>query len=161
MACPHPDGLLTESSLIYYYILIPMQINELKPGDKIPASSFTLEPNKIKDYIEAVEESSGYFSQWSPGVIAPPVACVSLAIAALFNNMKLPDGTVHTSQEITLNRPIKVGERLLCQASMVRNQARRRLRIMTLRLEINDEDGERVLEGETSLVITEQESGVS
>ena len=155
MSCLCLERLLTEASPIYYYVFIPMQISELKPGDKITTSFFTLEPERIRDYIEAVEESSGYFTEWSPGAIAPPVACVSLAVASLFTDMKLPDGTVHTSQEITFQRQVKVGEKLLCQASVVRNQVRRNLRLMNLRLEIDDETGNKVVTGETSLVINQ------
>ena len=135
-----------------------MRISELKQGDKIPASSFTLEPNRIKDYIEAVEEASGYFTQWSQGVVAPPIACAGLAMAALFKDIELPDGAIHLSQEITLNRPVKVGQTLLCRASVIRNQVRGNLRIMTMQLKVSDEVGEEVLEGKTSLILSEPEN---
>lgn len=133
-----------------------VQITQFEPGDSIAASSFTLEANKIKDYIEAVEESSGYFTQSSPGAIAPPIACISLAMAALFKNIGLPDGTIHLSQEIKINKPVRVGQRLHCHASLTQNQVRRQLRIMTIRLEVDDETGKEVLEGKTSFVIAEQ-----
>ncbi len=132
-----------------------MRISELKPGDKIPTSSFTLEPNKIKDYIEAVEESSGYFTQCSQGAVTPPIACASLAMAALFKHIEVPEGAIHLSQEITLNKPIEVGQTLLCHASLIRNQVRRALRIMTIQLEVNDESGEEVLQSKTSFILSE------
>lgn len=138
-----------------------MQISELKLGDRIPASSFTLEPNKLKDYIGAVEESSGHFTRWSQGVVAPPIACVSLAMASMFKGIELPEGAVHLSQEISLNRPVKIGETFLCRASVIRNQVRGNLRIMTMQLEISDEGGERVLKSETGFIISEPGNGAS
>ncbi len=132
-----------------------MRISELNPGDNIPDSSFTLEANGIKDYIEAVEESSGYFTQWSQGIVAPPTACAGLAMAALFKDIELPDGTIHLSQEITFNRPVKVGQTLLCRASVIRNQVRGNRRIMTMQLKVSDEVGEEVLEGKTSVILSE------
>ena len=138
-----------------------MRISELKLGDTIPASSFTLKPDKIKDYLEAVEESSGYFTQWSQGEIAPPVACASLAMASLFKNIEFPEGAVHLSQEITLHRPVKVGQTFFCHASVIRNQVRRDLRIMTMQLEISDEGGEEVLESKTGFILSEPGSKVS
>lgn len=131
------------------------QITEFKPGDRIAASSFTLEVNKIKDYIEAVEESSGYFTQLSPGAVAPPIVCVSLAMAVLLKNIEFPDGAIHLSQEIRLNKPVRVGQTLHCHSSLTQNQVRRHLRIMTIRLEVDDELGEEVLEGKMSFALSE------
>ncbi len=133
-----------------------MQISEFKPGDRIAASSFTLEANKINEYIEAVEESSGYFTQSSLGAVAPPLACAGLAIASLLKNLEFPDGTIHLSQEIRFNKPVRVGQTLHCHASLMQNQVRRHLRIMTIRLEVDDETGEEVLEGKTSFILSEQ-----
>lgn len=133
-----------------------VQINEFKPGDRIAASAFTLERNKIKDYIEAVEESSGYFAESSMGAVAPPLACAGLAMASLLKDIEFPDGAIHLSQEIVLNKPVRIGQTLHCHASLTQNQARRHLRIMTIRLEINNESGEEVIEGETSLILSEQ-----
>ena len=138
-----------------------MQISELKSGDRIAASSFTLETNKIKDYVEAVEESSGYFIQSSLGAVAPPITCVSLAMAALLKDVEFPDGTIHLSQEIRLNKPVRVGQTLHCHGSLIQNQVRRHLRIMTIRLEVDDEFGEEVLEGKTSFILSEQRNRVS
>ena len=133
-----------------------MRISELKLGDKIPTSSFTVKPNKIKDYIEAVEESSGHFTQCCQGSVAPPIVCASLAMASLFKDIEFPKGAIHLSQEITLNRLVKVGQTLHCQALIIQNQMRRHLRIMTIRLEVADELGEEVLEGKTSFILSEQ-----
>jgi len=138
-----------------------VQISELKPGDRIAASSFTIETNKIKDYVKAVEESSGYFTQSSLGAVVPPIVCVSLAMAALLKDVEFPDGTIHLSQEIRLNKPVRVGQTLHCQGSLMQNQVRRHLRIMTIRLEVDDELGEEVLEGKTSFILAEQRNRVS
>jgi len=137
-----------------------IQISELKPGDSIAASSFTLEANKIKDYIEAVEESSGYFTQTSLGAVAPPIACAGLAIAALFRDVEFPDGAIHLSQELRLSKPVRVGQKLHCHGSLMQNQVRKNLRIITIRLEVGDESGEEVLEGKTSFILSEQGNGV-
>jgi len=133
-----------------------VQISELKSGDRIAASSFTLEANKINEYIEAVEESSGYFTQSSLDAVAPPLACAGLAIAALFKDVEFPDGAIHLSQEIRLNKPVRVGQTLHCHGWLMQNQVRRHLRIMTIRLEVDDETGEGVLEGKTSFILSEQ-----
>lgn len=132
-----------------------MHISELKPGDRIAASSFTLETNNIKDYIEAAEESSGYFTQSSRGAVAPPIACVSLAMAALLKDVEFPDGAIHLSQEIRLSKPVRVGQTLHCHGSLTQNQVRRQLRLMTIRLEVDDESSEEVLEGKASFILPE------
>lgn len=138
-----------------------MQITELKPGDKIPPSSFNLESDRIKDYIEAVEESSGYFTHFSQGSLSPPAACASLALAALLKDIELPPGAIHLSQEIKLSKPVRVGQTLHCHGSLVQNQLRGRLRIMSIELVVNGEDGEVVLEGKTSFILSEPGKEVS
>ena len=133
-----------------------MQISEFKPGDRIAASSFTIETNTINEYIEAVEESSGYFTRSSPGAVAPPLACAGLAMATLLKDIEFPEGAIHLSQEIKLNKPIRIGQTFHCYSSLIQNQVRRQLRIMTIRLEVADENGEEVLEGKTSFILAEQ-----
>ncbi len=133
-----------------------MQISEFKPGDRIAASSFTIDTNTINEYIEAVEESSGYFTRNSPGAVAPPLACASLAMAALLKDIEFPEGAIHLSQEIKLNKPVRIGQTFHCYSSLIQNQVRRQLRIMTIRLEVDDENGEEVLEGKTSFILAEQ-----
>jgi acyl dehydratase len=110
----------------------------------------------IDEYIEAVEESSGYFTRNYTGAIAPPLACAGLAMAALLKGIEFPEGAIHLSQEIKLNKPVRIGQTLHCHSSLIQNQVRRQLRIMTIRLEVDDENGEEVLEGKTSFILTEQ-----
>lgn len=138
-----------------------MQITELKPGDRIPSSSFILEPDRIKDYIGAVEESSGYFSQYSHGAEAPPVACVGMALGALLKNIDLPSGTIHLSQEIRLNKPVRIGQRYYCHGTLIQNQLRGGLRIMAIQIKVSDDTGAVVLEGKTSFVLSEKKNEVS
>jgi len=133
-----------------------VQISEFKPGDRIAASSFTIETNTINEYIEAVEESSGYFTRISTGAVAPPIACAGLAMAASLKNIEFPEGAIHLSQEIKLNKPVRIGQTFHCHSSLIQNQVRRQLRIMTIRLEVDDENGEEVLEGKTSFILAEQ-----
>ena len=80
---------------------------------------------------------------------------------AKYKDIELPDGTIHLSQEIKLKKPVQVGQTLRCHGSLVQNQLRGRLRIMSIGLEVNDEGGEAVLEGRTSLVISEPGEEVS
>ncbi len=138
-----------------------MQITELKPGDRIPSSSFILEPDRIKDYIGAVEESSGYFTRYSHGAEAPPVACVGIALGTLLKNIDLPSGTIHLSQEIRLNKPVRIGQRYHCHGSLIQNQLRGGLRIMGIQIEVSDDTGAGVLQGKTGFVLSEQRNGVS
>ena len=71
-------------------------------------------------------------------------------------DVEFPDGAIHLSQEIRLNKPVRIGQTLHCHGSLIQNQVRRHLRIMTIRLEVDDESGEEVLEGKTSFILSEQ-----
>ena len=77
-------------------------------------------------------------------------------MASLFKDIEFPDGAIHVLQEITLTRPVRVGQTLHCHGSLIQNQVRRHLRIMTIQLEVNNEIGEEVLEGKTSFILAEQ-----
>lgn len=129
-----------------------MYITELPEGQKLPTSSFTLSLQKTREYLEAGEESSGYFTQLSTGDIAPTTICASLAIASIFNNFKLPPGTIHTTQDLKFNKTVKIGDNLICYLRITRNQKRGDLQLMNLKMEIMDETNNLVMEGETSFV---------
>ena len=77
-------------------------------------------------------------------------------MATLLKDVEFPDGAIHLSQEIRLNKPVRVGQTFHCHVSLMQNQVRRHLRIMTIRLEVDDELGEEVLEGKTSFILSEQ-----
>ena len=130
-----------------------MRLSELKPGDQVPALTLTLEPERIKEYLEATEETSGHFADCSPGQIVPPTAVAGLAIAALFNNLEMPAGTIHTTQEIRWHRPAQIGQTLTAHVSVTRDSQRRNLRLMAVKLAISNANGETIMEGETGFIL--------
>ena len=138
-----------------------VQITEFRPGDRIAASSFTIGADAINDYIEAVEESSGYFAQNSPGAVAPPLACVGLAMAASLKEVEFPEGAIHLSQEIRLSKPVRIGQTLYCRSSLMQDLRRRNMRIITIRLEVDDNNGEELIDGKTSFMLSEREGRFS
>jgi acyl dehydratase len=130
-----------------------VQITEFKPGDRITTSSFSVETDAVKEYVEAVEESSGYFTRDLPYAVAPPLACAGVAAAACLKDVEIPEGTIHLSQEIRLGRPVRIGQRLHCQSTLIRNEHRRNIHTVTVRLEVVNDNGEKVLEGSTSFIL--------
>ena len=83
---------------------------------------------------------------------------MSLAVATLYNNMEFPEGTIHASQQINFKKTAKIGQTLYCQASVIRNQQRRGLFMLTLQLEITDETDNKLMDGQTVLVFPENTS---
>lgn len=134
-----------------------MYITELPEGKRLPASSLNLSLQKTKEFLEASEESSGFFTQTSFGDTAPNTMCASLAIASIFKDYELPPGTIHTTQDLKFHKLVKVGDNLTCHLRVTRNQKRGDLQIMNLRIDIMDEANDLIMEGETSF-ITPQET---
>ena len=134
-----------------------MYITELPEGERLPVSSLNVSLQKTKEFLEASEESSGFFTETSLGDTAPTTICASLAIASIFKNYELPPGTIHTAQDLKFHKLVKVGDNFTCYLRVTRNQKRGDLQIMNLNIEIMDETNDLIMEGVTSF-ITPQET---
>ncbi len=124
---------------------LPVDYDSLTPGQVFPRVEYTLDAPTVELYVAAVGASH-------PGYV-PPLAVAARAIASLGGLISLPPGTIHASQEFEFSRLVPVGARVACQAAVVRKLARGPMRMLTLETVIEDEDGQTVQKGRSTIVL--------
>lgn len=134
-----------------------LQYEQLEIGYEFPPVSYEISAEAISKYLEAVDESSNLYYQ--PDAfqaltgLVPPLAIAAYAMTALSQNLCLPPGSIHVSQEIESLKELMIGSRITCCARVSRKQKRRNLRLFTIDLSVFDQNQDMVLSGKTSFIL--------
>jgi acyl dehydratase len=133
---------MTDKSKTDYY--------QLTVGFEFPPHSYTLDSSSVSLYLEAVKESSDLYRKEN---LVPPMAVTALAMASLAEELTMPPGTVHVSQELDFLKLVKVGDTITCYSKVSRKVDRGGLRLMNTDITILNQDQEKVLTGRIGFVL--------
>jgi acyl dehydratase len=139
---------MTETSKTEYYQLIV--------GFEFPALSYTLDQSSVALYLEATQETAMLFTRED---LVPPMAVTAFAMAALSQSVSLPSGTIHVSQELDFNNPVKVNDVILCRSKVARKIERGGLRLMNIDISVTNQHNVNVLTGKVGFVLPEPGKG--
>lgn len=131
------------------------EFSALAAGYEFPASEFSLEPERVAAYLDAVGSDARVFEE--NGII-PPMAVAALSMLAMMDRLLLPPGTIHVNQALDFMTPARPGARLTSKSGVKRKVERGGIRMLTIKIDVEDEAGNQVLAGETSLVIPPEEA---
>jgi acyl dehydratase len=81
-------------------------IASLPKGHEFATVTFAISPEQVSAYLVAVGDAGSY------GDAVPPLAVVALALNALQEQLSLPEGSLHTGQEVTHSAVVHPGETL-------------------------------------------------
>jgi acyl dehydratase len=95
---------------------MPATLAALPKGHEFPPTTFTLSPEWVDAYIEAVGDTA--IRDLGPSLV-PPMAIAALSIRALIEASPLPPGTLHAGQELAFHRAEKIGDQLTVTATIV------------------------------------------
>lgn len=132
------------------------KLSQLETGYQFPPSSLHLDAEAVSAYLTAVEDGNHLYREDN---IIPPLAIAACAMKALFEDIGLPAGTIHISQELELSGIINSGDSLTSQAIVKRRQTRGKLNMLTIGFGILNQQQDTVLTGETSLILPAAEAG--
>ncbi|HEU4760052.1 MAG TPA: MaoC family dehydratase [Dehalococcoidia bacterium] len=130
---------------------MPASLDTLPRGHQLPASSFGVSPDWVREYVEATEDEA------TPALdpdLVPPMALAALTIRSLLESAALPAGALHAGQELAFRRPVRAGERLNASASISGRGERRGWLLVTVDLSVADESGEPVMTGRARVTMT-------
>lgn len=122
---------------------MPSTLAALPKGYEFPPTTFTLSPEWVGTYIDAVEDSA--IESVSADSV-PPMAIAALSIRALIEASPLPSGTLHAGQELAFRRAIRVGAELSVGARVVSRGERAGWVLMSVDLDVSAA-GEQVMSG--------------
>ena len=131
-----------------------MDIALLQKGYSFPPVSFVLDEAAVQRYLEAVEDAAlPALCEADGQAWVPPMAVAALAVRGLTEAMGLPEGAIHTSQEIEFRRAVLVGERLASRAWVAHRSQRSGWLALAVEMEATDDSGQAVLAGRASVLI--------
>lgn len=129
-------------------------IEALDKGHQFSGTSFVLDEETVARYLEAVEDEALLRLAQAVGKAwVPPMAVAALALRSLMEEMTLPAGAIHGSQEFEYLRALEVGERITCRAWLSHRSQRAGWWILAVGMEGTDESGQPVLTGRLTVMV--------
>ncbi len=132
---------------------MPIDYGELSPGQEISSQTYVLDAYTVSKYADAVDGQTQLLSAKDGYALVPAMAVAALSFRGVLNGLQLPGGTVHIGQEFEFSKAVIMGETLVCNAKLLQNSVRRGFRFMVVHLEVNDDAGQRVMEGRSTITV--------
>ncbi len=127
-----------------------IEYSQIEAGYEFPPASYELDSSMVSTYLKAVEEPGSLFQV--SGLI-PPMAVAAYAMTALSDSISLPPGSIHVSQGLEFIDTVNVGDIITCHAKVTAKHDRGRLCLMTVNLNVFNQNQKKVLAGTTGFVL--------
>ena len=127
-----------------------IEYDQLEVGYEFLSGSYKLDYSIVSVYLKAVENGNSLYQ--APGLV-PPMAVAAYALKALSEGMALPPGTIHISQEFEFLNTVGLNDSLTSYARVSRKQTRGKLHLLTVELNVSNQNREAVLAGTTSFMM--------
>lgn len=105
-------------------------ISSFPRGHEFEPRSFTLAREQVDAYLAAVGDTGAY------GDSVPPLAAVALGLEAFQQLVMLPEGSLHTGQEVEHEALIRIGDPLTMIARVAQRSERQGYVISVVEFEI-------------------------
>ena len=129
-----------------------MNLSLLEKDQIIFKKSIALSQDQIACYLDAVGDKSTLFLDEA---IVPPMAILAQAMAEAMAAIKLPPGTVHTSQDLEVDHLASVGASVECTCAINSNTLRSDIRFLVLEFKCTSASRARIFVARPTLVVTE------
>ena len=121
------------------------------PKTELDLGRWTITEAVIREYLNAVGDPSRLYRE---ARLAPPLALAAYALGALLQRLTLPPGTVHSLQEVKIQRAVQFGEELRGIASLGRPKLRGKKHFLTISYSLRDQAGLEVQTGKSTVLVT-------
>ncbi len=128
---------------------------QLDVGDEFRPARYKLDSATVAAYLEAVEETSRLYRE--DNKLVPPMAVAAHAMATLSEGISLPAGTIHVSQEFEFKDTVSTEDTLTSHARVTRKQDRGKLHLLTIDLNVFNQNQKEVLAAKTSFILPDTE----
>jgi hypothetical protein len=129
-------------------------ISALPKGHELPSTTFGLTRDDVRAYLDAVADANSVYVDTG---LAPPLAVAARALGALLEVLELPDGTLHTGQEVEAHGGVPIDSELSLSGRIAQRSERAGMVICALEFAVQ-RDGTTALSGRTT-VLTPAPSG--
>jgi acyl dehydratase len=132
---------------------MPLDYAALAVGDTISDRTFPIDTNSVEKYIGAVRDHSGLFSGADSVPIVPPMAVAAFALRGVLEDLGIPNGTLHTGQEMMFIGVVPVGDTLSCRAKVAQNSFRAGFRFIGVGMDVRDSCARRVMTAKSTIMV--------
>jgi acyl dehydratase len=126
------------------------EYSELATGYEFAPKQFRLDKEKVTAYLKAVE-GNRHIHDGREAI--PPMAIAALAMTALSEGISFPQGAIHVSQELQFLDMVSIDETLTSKARISRKLERGKFHMLTISIDVQNEQKIPVLSGETSFIL--------
>jgi acyl dehydratase len=132
--------------------------SQLEVGYEFPPGNYKLDASKVALFLKAVDDTSPLYQDNRSALslskrLVPPMAVAALAMATLSNTISLPPGAIHVSQELSFVKTVSLDDNLTSYARLSRTQKRGKLHLITVDLNVRNQNQQTVLTGKTSFIL--------
>ena len=99
--------------------LPPIAFEILGKGDRLPPVALHINADDVRAYLDATGEDPARWPQY-----VPPIMLDALMLGVLLEQAELLPGLMHTGQEHTAKRAVRIGEPLTVQFTVASNAVR-------------------------------------
>jgi len=124
--------------------------SQLEAGYEFPPGNFVLDASRVSLFLEAVQDTSYPYRE---SRLIPPMAVAALAMSTLSNTISLPPGSIHVSQELGFVAAVSQDDTLTSYAKISRAQKRGKLHLISVDINVRNQDQQTVLTGKTSFIL--------
>jgi hypothetical protein len=110
-------------------------ISAFPRGHEFPAARFSLSTDQVRAYLAAVGDANDY------GDTAPPLAIAALGLNALQEQIALPEGSLHTGQEVEHHGLVLVGQTVTLTGRIAQRSERHGFVISVIEFEVAGKAG--------------------
>ncbi len=126
-------------------------LSDLPTGHEFSPTTFELTWDYIDRYLAATNDRNVIYRESG---LAPPLAVAARALGALLDVIELPEGSLHTGQEVELKTGVPVPSTLELAGRLARRSMRAGLMIVVLEFQVSLMDQNApVLAGKTTLML--------
>jgi hypothetical protein len=105
-------------------------ISSFPRGHEFPAARFVVDEARVSAYLRAVGDTGSYEDD------VPPLAAVALGLGALQEHIALPEGSLHTGQEVEHVASLRAGDELTLTGRIAQRSERQGFVISVIEFEI-------------------------
>jgi hypothetical protein len=110
-------------------------ISAFPRGHEFAAVQFVLTADRARAYLDAVGDANDYHDA------VPPLAAVALGLNALQELIALPEGSLHTGQEVEHSAAVRAGEALTLTGRIAQRSERQGFVISVIEFEVSTAAG--------------------
>lgn len=112
-------------------------LTDLHSGHEFEPVSFSLDAGRVRAYLAATGDELDLYEQHG---VVPPLAIAAFALGVLLEEVRLPEGTLHISENLAMTRAVPLGAAVDCRARLAQRSVRAGMVVSVLETEIRFEN---------------------